>query len=52
VPVWAQDSQPTYAGDRRVGIAFEAAAVASRRDDTAREAFSLRSMPTRDDEAR
>ena len=35
VPALAQDSQTTYATDRRVAIAFEAAAVASRRDDLA-----------------
>jgi hypothetical protein len=34
-PAWAQESQPTHAGDRRVAVAFEAAAIVSRRDDVA-----------------
>src|SRR5262245_13252009 len=35
VPARAQEAQATYAGDRRVAVAFEAAVVASRRDDLA-----------------
>ena len=35
VPALAQETQTTYATDRRIAIAFEAAAVASRRDDLA-----------------
>src|SRR6186713_3153081 len=34
-PALAQDARPTYATDRRVAVGFEAAAVASPRDDTA-----------------
>ena len=34
-PALAQDVRPTYAADRRVGVAFEAGAVVSPRDDIA-----------------
>jgi hypothetical protein len=34
-PSWAQDNKTTYPSDRRVALGFEAAVIASRRDDTA-----------------